>query len=100
PTFLYESLWNICVFIFLLIYRRKKKAEGEVFLLYGILYSVGRFWIEGLRTDSLMFMGMRQAQIISVVIFAVFTSMIVYLRKKNKDKAGDDTEQMDSEHNE
>ena len=100
PTFLYESLWNICVFIFLLIYRRKKKAEGEVFLLYGILYSVGRFWIEGLRTDSLMFMGMRQAQIISVVIIAVFTSMIVYLRKKNKDKAGDDTEQMDSEHNE
>lgn len=91
PTFLYESLWNICVFIFLLIYRRKKKVEGEVFLLYGILYSIGRFWIEGLRTDSLMFMGMRQAQIISVLIIAVFTFMLYNLRKK-KDKVKDDTE--------
>jgi len=97
PTFLYESLWNICVFIFLLIYSRKKKAEGEVFLFYGILYSVGRFWIEGLRTDSLMFMGMRQAQIISVVIIAAFTAMIFYRRKKNKDKAGEDTEDIAEE---
>ncbi|NLK35027.1 MAG: prolipoprotein diacylglyceryl transferase [Gracilibacteraceae bacterium] len=87
PTFLYESLWNICVFIFLLIYRRKNEESGEVFLLYGILYSVGRFWIEGLRTDSLMFMGMRQAQIISVVIIASFTALIVYRRIRNKDKA-------------
>jgi len=45
-------------------------------------------------------MGMRQAQIISVVIIAAFTALIVYRRKKNKDKAGDDTEQMGSEHNE
>ena len=89
PTFLYESLWNICVFIFLLIYSRKKKVEGEVFLLYGILYSVGRFWIEALRTDSLMFMGMRQAQIISVVIIAAFTSIIIF-RRKMKNNTGDD----------
>lgn len=84
PTFLYESLWNLGVFIILLIYRRKKKADGEVFLLYGILYSVGRFWIEGLRTDSLMFMGMRTAQLISVAIIAVFGAMMVYLRRKHK----------------
>ncbi|MDD3438962.1 MAG: prolipoprotein diacylglyceryl transferase, partial [Clostridiaceae bacterium] len=63
----------------------------------GILYSVGRFWIEGLRTDSLMFMGMRQAQIISMVIIAAFTAMIVYRRKKNKDKAGEDTEDIAEE---
>lgn len=62
-----------------------------MFLLYGILYSIGRFWIEGLRTDSLMFMGMRQAQIISVLIIAVFTFMLYNLRKK-KDKVKDDTE--------
>ncbi|MEA4847059.1 MAG: prolipoprotein diacylglyceryl transferase [Clostridiaceae bacterium] len=86
PTFLYESLWNIGVFIFLLIYRKKKKVDGEVFLLYGILYSVGRFWIEGLRTDSLMFMGMRQAQIISIVIIAAFTALFVYRRKNKIDK--------------
>jgi 16S rRNA (cytosine1402-N4)-methyltransferase/phosphatidylglycerol:prolipoprotein diacylglycerol transferase len=84
PTFLYESLWNIGVFIFLILYRRKKKVDGEVFLLYGILYSVGRFWIEGLRTDSLMFMGMRTAQLISVVIIAVFTALLVYRRRTKK----------------
>jgi len=84
PTFLYESLWNVGVFIFLILYRRKKKVEGEVFLLYGILYSAGRFWIEGLRTDSLMFMGMRQAQLISVVIIVSFTALLIYRRKKKK----------------
>ncbi|HPL53494.1 MAG TPA: prolipoprotein diacylglyceryl transferase [Bacillota bacterium] len=81
PTFLYESLWNIGVFIFLLFQRKKKKVDGEIFLLYGILYSIGRFWIEGLRTDSLMFMGMRQAQIISVAIAASFTAILIHRRK-------------------
>lgn len=81
PTFLYESLWNIGVFIFLLFHRKKKKVDGEIFLLYGILYSIGRFWIEGLRTDSLMFMGMRQAQVISVAIAASFTAILIHRRK-------------------
>jgi len=84
PTFLYESLWNVGVFIFLILYRKRRKVEGEVFLLYGILYSAGRFWIEGLRTDSLMFMGMRQAQLISVVIIAAFTALLAYRRKKKE----------------
>lgn len=87
PTFLYESLWNIGVFIFLLIYRRKKKVDGEVFLFYGILYSAGRFWIEGLRTDSLMFMGMRVAQLISAAIIAGFTALLIYRRKKKTQEA-------------
>jgi 16S rRNA (cytosine1402-N4)-methyltransferase/phosphatidylglycerol:prolipoprotein diacylglycerol transferase len=86
PTFLYESLWNIGVFIFLIIYRKKKKVDGEIFLLYGILYSAGRFWIEGLRTDSLMYMGMRTAQIISVVIIAAFTALLIYRRKNQNNK--------------
>lgn len=89
PTFLYESLWNIGVFIFLILYRRKKKVDGEVFLLYGILYSVGRFWIEGLRTDSLMFMGMRTAQLISLVIIAAFAALLVYRRKNTKPETGE-----------
>ncbi|NLN15463.1 MAG: prolipoprotein diacylglyceryl transferase, partial [Tissierellia bacterium] len=55
PTFFYESLWNFLVFLFLLWYRKHKaKNDGEVFLLYIILYSLGRFFIEGLRIDSLM----------------------------------------------
>lgn len=89
PAFLYESLWNIGVFLILIFYRKKKKADGEVFLLYGILYSIGRFWIEGLRTDSLMFFGMRAAQLISLAIIIVF-SIIFYVirhREKNKIKA-------------
>lgn len=85
PTFLYESLWNIGVFIILLLYRKKKKVEGEVFLLYGMLYSAGRFWIEGLRTDSLMFMGMRVAQLISIAIIAAFGALMYYRRKKKSE---------------
>lgn len=68
PTFLYESIWNLAVFIFLLWYGKKRsRTDGEIFLLYIILYSVGRFFVEGLRTDSLMFMGMRVAQLISIL---------------------------------
>ena len=82
PTFLYESLWDLGVFIFLILYRKKKKVDGELFLLYGILYSVGRFWIEGLRTDSLMFHGIRVAQLVSVVTIVIFSILLVYYRKK------------------
>lgn len=82
PAFLYESIWDLGVFIFLVIYSRRKKVDGEAFLLYGILYSIGRFWIEGLRTDSLMFMGMRVAQLISVVIVIAFTLLLLYRRKR------------------
>ncbi len=84
PAFLYESLWNLVVFIFLMVYRRKKKADGEVFCLYAILYSIGRFWIEGLRTDSLMFMGMRTAQLVSITTIIVFSVLFYLFRKRKK----------------
>lgn len=84
PTFLYESIWNLGVFFFLIFYKGKKKANGEVFLLYGILYSIGRFWIEGLRTDSLWFMGMRAAQLISIAIIIVFSAVLFYIRRRKK----------------
>ena len=54
----------------------------SVFLLYGILYSIGRFWIEGLRTDSLMFMGLRTAQLISIFTIVVFSILLVIIRKR------------------
>lgn len=54
PTFLYESLWCLSVLVLLLLYRRYKKFNGEVFLLYLLGYGFGRFWIEGLRTDQLL----------------------------------------------
>ena len=54
PTFLYESCWNIMILCILLMYRRHRKANGEIFFLYLIGYGLGRFWIEGLRTDQLL----------------------------------------------
>ena len=57
PTFLYESLFNLCVFLFLLWYRQRKKFDGEIFFLYIGLYGIGRSIIEGLRTDQLLLPG-------------------------------------------
>lgn len=54
PTYLYESLWCLMVLCILLVYRRHKKFDGEVFLLYVFGYGLGRVWIEGLRTDQLL----------------------------------------------
>ena len=54
PTFLYESLWNVGVLLFLFWFRKRKKFNGEVFLMYLIGYGLGRIWIEGLRTDQLL----------------------------------------------
>lgn len=82
PTFLYESIWNFLVFFVLLWFSRKKaKENGEVFLLYLILYSIARFFIEGLRTDSLMWGPIRVAQLISLAII-IIGSYIFYKRRK------------------
>ncbi len=83
PTFLYESLWNVVVFFFLVWYRRKSgRKDGEVFILYGILYSVGRFFIEGLRTDSLMIGELRVAQFISIIIIVLLLGIMIFRRKR------------------
>lgn len=68
PTFLYESLWNLVVLSILLLVTKHNKFTGQISLLYITLYSIGRFWIEGLRTDSLMFaQNFRIAQILSII---------------------------------
>jgi phosphatidylglycerol:prolipoprotein diacylglycerol transferase len=54
PTFLYESLWNLALLIFLILYTKHKRFDGEVFLFYLAGYGIGRFWIESLRTDQLL----------------------------------------------
>ena len=83
PTFLYESIWNLGVFIFLIWYRKNKsKVNGETFLLYVALYSLGRFFIEGLRTDSLMLGSIRIAQLISMVSIIGAMAILLYRRKK------------------
>ena len=75
PTFLYESSWNIIVFIILMIILRKSQKSGIVFFTYIGLYSIGRFIIEGMRTDSLMIGSIRMAQFVSlagVIVWIVF----------------------------
>ncbi|MEK5172851.1 prolipoprotein diacylglyceryl transferase [Heyndrickxia sp. FSL W8-0496] len=71
PTFLYESIWNIVGFILLIMLRKVNLRRGELFLSYVIWYSIGRFFIEGMRTDSLMLTSnLRIAQVISIVLIA------------------------------
>lgn len=71
PTFLYESLWNVLGFIVLLALRHRPKLfkQGEVFFAYVIWYSFGRFFIEGMRTDSLMLGPLRVSQWLSILLF-------------------------------
>src|SRR5699024_3037140 len=84
PTFLYESFWNVLVLILLLVIRRYNPLRGEVFLAYVISYSIGRLYIEGLRTDSLYLFGqIRTAQLMSVLLIIGAVVFIIYRRKSN-----------------
>lgn len=83
PTFLYESIWNLIGFLLLLILRKFNLRQGELFLSYVIWYSIGRFFVEGLRTDSLMLTdSLRIAQVISVVLIGVATFLIWFRHRK------------------
>lgn len=83
PTFLYESLWNIAGFAGLFIYRRKKKFEGEIFLLYTAWYGIGRSWIEQLRVDSLPYdASFKVSQILAIITAIAATALIVTNRRK------------------
>lgn len=82
PTFLYESIWNVLVCIFLLYLLRKSKKIGIVFFTYIGMYSVGRFFIEGLRTDSLMLGPLRIAQVVSLGGILLWVSALIYYKIK------------------
>jgi phosphatidylglycerol:prolipoprotein diacylglycerol transferase len=86
PTFLYESMWNICVFIILIILLRKSKKIGIVFFSYIGLYSIGRFFIEGMRTDSLMLGNIRIAQLVSLFGFILWILVVYIYYFKNRIK--------------
>ena len=89
PTFLYESLWNLGVFLFLIWFRKRKKLDGEVFSMYMALYGAGRFWIEGLRTDSLMLGNLRVSQVLAALCVIAFAIAIPMRRKKAAEVAED-----------
>lgn len=89
PTFLYESAWNICVLAFILFYTKHKKYDGQLFLIYLLGYGAGRVWIEGLRTDQLLFFGtgIAVSQVLSglLAIFALCILVYKYIKcKKNR----------------
>lgn len=86
PTFLYESIWCFFIFILLIFLSNKIKFNGQIALLYAMLYSFERFWVEGLRTDSLMIGQFRQAQILSLVVFILALSAYIYQVRKYKKK--------------
>lgn len=89
PTFLYESLWNIGVLIMLLIYKKHKRFEGEIFLMYLIGYGTGRSWIEGLRTDQLLLpiLNIPVSQLLALVTVAV-SVLIIGITRKNLIRKG------------
>ncbi|MEN1969655.1 prolipoprotein diacylglyceryl transferase [Lentibacillus sp. N15] len=90
PTFLFESVWNILVFVFLIVLRKYNPLRGEIFLSYAIFYSIGRYFIEGMRTDSLYVFGeLRTAQIISLLLVVGAIILIIYRRKVTTDRYND-----------
>ena len=84
PTFFYESLWCLLGFILLVIIRRllKNSKDGTLTFIYLIWYGIGRFFIEGLRTDSLYLGIFRISQIVSIVIIIIGIIGLIYNKRK------------------
>lgn len=89
PTFLYESFWNIGVLIILLLFTKHRKYNGQIFLIYLLGYGLGRAWIEGLRTDQLIFFGTGVAvsQVLSGVLVVASAAILIYRFVKDRQKA-------------
>lgn len=86
PTFLYESLWNVGILLVMLWWRKYKKFDGEILLTYLFGYGVGRFWIEGLRTDQLLIpgTGVAVSQVLAILMAITSAICIYYFSKKKK----------------
>lgn len=84
PTFLYESLWNLIGFIILSKLNKKRPFYGFTFFMYIAWYGLGRFFIEGLRTDSLYLGSIRVSQLVGIVCFLIGIMFLIILHKKSK----------------
>ena len=90
PTFLYESVWCLTGFLIIALWlMRRRKYDGQVFLFYTAWYGLGRLFIEGLRTDSLMWGPVRVSQALALVAFVTATALLIWLGQKKK-KLGED----------
>ncbi len=90
PTFLYESIWCFLLFFLLIYIDDHRRFPGQTFLSYGILYSIERFFVEGLRTDSLMLGPLRQAQVLSLSVVLVFSAVYTFLWRRSQSGASKD----------
>ena len=85
PTFLYESIWCLIGFVIMLIIRRKNFMKvGYLTSFYLVWYGIERFFVEGMRTDSLMFFSLRVAQIVSILMVVIGIIIFIYSLKKTK----------------
>jgi len=86
PTFLYESVCNLIIFIILYLIRNKREYKGQLTYIYLTLYGFARCFIEGLRADSLMIGCFRISQLLSIILFMVFGTILIYKTLKKKEK--------------
>ena len=87
PTFLYEGTWNLLLLIGICLYKRHKKFDGEIFAIYLMGYGVGRFIIEGLRTDQLVIKalgGIAASQVLSIILIVLAVAFVIYNRVQLK----------------
>ena len=87
PTFLYESLWCLAGFVMLYFYFKKRRFHGDVALRYAAWYGLGRFWIEGLRTDSLLLvpeLNLRASQLVAAVTVLAAAALLVVFTRRSK----------------
>lgn len=83
PTFLYESIATLAIFIILVIIKNKRKYSGQITYLYLALYAFIRMLIEGLRTDSLMLGNIRVSQLLSLIVLIATVALMIYNNKKS-----------------
>ena len=102
PTFLYESVWNLLGLIFIHFWFKHKKFNGEIVLMYFSWYGFGRFFIEGMRGDSLMLGNFRVSQMLALALVIVSIVLLIAGRKhaRNKNKISDGYTEQFTEHSE
>ena len=89
PTFLYESIWCLVGFVLLFRHIKKRRFNGDIALRYMVWYGAGRFWIEALRTDSLMLVpsiGLRVSQLVAGIAVVAGVAAEIYFTRKFKDR--------------
>ena len=91
PIFLYESIWNLLVFVYLIYISRKEKTDGGIFLRYLIGYSIGRFFIEGVRADTLYWGNLRAGQVVSILLILAGSLLLWWRKNRRPDTKGGET---------